>query len=133
MKMFIAVFCCILSAGCAPLTPHECIKKSALDSCSYKRSGKVSDKDIYGQQASGIKKSLDAALSAPHAWNGKRCNVHLDFKKDGTLENFIVKGGDKDYCQALAGAAKRARFPAFNDQRVFDEMGSARWNMEGQP
>ncbi|AMG59085.1 cell envelope integrity TolA C-terminal domain-containing protein [Pantoea vagans] len=133
MKKIIAIFCSILSAGCAPLTPHECIKKSALDSCSYKNSGKVSDKDIYGQQASGIKTSLDAALSAPHAWTGKRCNVHLDFKKDGTLENFIIKRGDKDYCRALTEAAKRARFPAFTDQHVFDVMGSARWNMEGQP
>jgi len=133
MKKIIPIFCCALLAGCAPLTPHECIKKSALETCSYNRSGKVGDNDIYGQQASGIKKALDAVLSEPHAWKGKRCNAHLDFKIDGTLDNFIIKGGDKDYCNALKVAAKRARFPAFTDQHVFDVMGSARWNMEGQP
>lgn len=56
MKKIIPIFCCALLAGCAPLTPHECIKKSALETCSYNRSGKVGDNDIYGQQASGIKK-----------------------------------------------------------------------------
>jgi membrane protein involved in colicin uptake len=133
MKNIILILFSVALAGCTPLAPSECNKASSLDSCSYTRSGKVGDKDIYGQQASGIKKALDAALSAPHAWNGKRCNAHLDFKKDGTLDNFIVKGGDKDYCQALTEAAKHARFPAFTDQHVFDVMGSARWNMEGQP
>ncbi|SUB16103.1 Uncharacterised protein [Pantoea agglomerans] len=95
MKKIIPIFCCALLAGCAPLTPHECIKKSALETCSYNRSGKVGDNDIYGQQASGIKKALDAALSEPHAWKGKRCNAHLDFKIDGTLDNFIIKGAIK--------------------------------------
>lgn len=31
----------------------------------------------------------------------------------------------------LADAAKRAVSPPFTVQHVFDEMGSARWNMEG--
>lgn len=42
--------------GCAPLAPKECHKTRALDACTYHRSGKVSDKDSYGVQASGIKK-----------------------------------------------------------------------------
>ncbi|MDH2066326.1 cell envelope integrity TolA C-terminal domain-containing protein [Pantoea sp. GD03673] len=133
MQKLILILLTTALAGCAPLAPSECHKTTALESCSYKRSGKVGDNDIYGQQASGIKKALDAALAEPHAWNGKRCNAHLDFKIDGTLDKFIVKGGDKDYCRALTDAAKRARFPAFTDQHVFDVMGSARWNMEGQP
>ncbi|EOL8876279.1 MULTISPECIES: cell envelope integrity TolA C-terminal domain-containing protein [Enterobacter] len=120
-------------AGCTPLTPKDCQKKSALDSCSYKRSGKVTDKDIYGEQASGIKKALDAALTKPHAWSGKRCNVHLDFNMDGTLQNFIIKSGDKDYCRALAEASRQAKFPSFTNQHVYDDMGSARWEMHGQP
>lgn len=119
--------------GCAPLAPQDCQKNSALDSCTYHRSGTVADKDIYGEQASGIKKALDAALTKPHAWQGKRCDVHLDFKIDGTLQNFIVKGGDENYCHALAEASKRAVFPPFKDQHVFDEMGSSRWNIHGQP
>ncbi|WHQ76744.1 cell envelope integrity TolA C-terminal domain-containing protein [Pantoea sp. Lij88] len=133
MKKIILMLLSVALAGCTPLAPSECNKKTALETCSYNQSGKVGDKDIYGQQASGIKKALDAALTEPHAWNGKRCNAHLDFKIDGTLDNFIVKGGDRDYCKALIEAAKRARFPAFTDQHVFDVMGSARWNMEGQP
>jgi len=132
-KILMLVVMVATIAGCAPLTPKDCQKKSALDSCSYNRSGKVTDKDIYGEQASGIKKALDAALSEPHAWNGKRCNVHLDFKMDGTLQNFIIKHGDKDYCRALTEASKRANFPAFTDQHVYDVMGSARWDMHGQP
>lgn len=80
-----------------------------------------------------LKKNLDAALTSPHAWDGKRCNVHIDLKIDGTLQNFIIKGGDKDYCHALAEAAKRAKFPAFTDQHVYDVMGSARWDLHGQP
>lgn len=119
--------------GCVPLAPKDCQKKNALDTCIYKQSGKVSDNDKYGQQASGIKRALDAALAQPHAWNGKKCNAHLDFKMDGTLQNFIIKGGDADYCQALLDASTRAVFPAFSDRHVYDDMGSARWNMEGQP
>ncbi|XUV79932.1 cell envelope integrity TolA C-terminal domain-containing protein [Enterobacter sp. TMH.L2] len=132
-KLSMLVMLAIMLSGCAPLTPKECIKKSALDSCTYDRAGKVSDTDIYGQQASGIKKALDAALAEPHAWNGKRCNVHLDFKIDGTLQNFIVKGGDQSYCNALLAASRHAKFPAFTEQHIYDVMGSARWNMEGQP
>lgn len=132
-KVSMLVMLTIMVSGCAPLAPKDCLKKSALDNCTYVRSGKVSDTDIYGQQASGIKKAFDAALVAGHAWNGKRCNVHLDFKIDGTLQNFIVKGGDQEYCDALLEASRHAKFPAFTDQHVYDVMGSARWNMEGQP
>lgn len=120
-------------AGCTPLTPKDCKKNSALESCTYNRSGKVSDKDIFGEQASSIKKALDAALADPHAWEGKRCNVHLDFNIDGTLQNFIIKGGDEGYCHALAEAAKHAKFPPFKDQHIYDVMGSSRWDMHGQP
>ncbi|WAT09526.1 cell envelope integrity TolA C-terminal domain-containing protein [Rouxiella badensis] len=119
--------------GCAPLAPKGYQKYSALDSCNSHRSGTVRDKDIYGEQPSGIKKALDAALTKPHAWQGKRCNVHLDFEMGGTLQNFIVKGGDKDYCHALVEASKRAVFPPFKDPKVFNDMGSSRWNMQGQP
>ncbi|WP_426506112.1 cell envelope integrity TolA C-terminal domain-containing protein [Serratia proteamaculans] len=132
-KILVLILLSATVVGCSPLTPKDCKKKGALDSCTYDRSGKVTDKDIYGEQASGLKKALDAALTKPHAWDGKRCNVHLDFTIDGTLQNFIIKSGDKDYCDALAEAAKRAKFPAFTDQHVYDDMGSARWNMHGQP
>lgn len=134
MKKVVMLVCLATAiTGCAPLAPEGCQKKTALDSCSYKQSGKVSDKDIYGQQAAAIKKALDSALADPHAWNGKRCNMHLDFTVDGLLQNLEIKGGDKAYCQALADAATRATFPPFIDERVFQDMGSARWNMEGQP
>ncbi len=129
MMMIVAVFV----AGCVPMTPKECIKKRAVDSCTYNRSGKVSDQDIYGVQASGIKQALDAALKPTHGWEGKRCNAHLDFNIDGKLQHFIVKGGDKDYCAALVEAAQHAEFPAFTDQHVYDVMGSARWDMQGKP
>lgn len=59
--------------------------------------------------------------------------MHLDFTIDGLLQNLEIKGGDKAYCQALADAATRATFPPFTDERVFQDMGSSRWNMEGQP
>lgn len=132
-KIAILILLSTTVVGCSPLTPKDCQKTGALDLCTYERSGKVTDKDIYGEQASGIKKALDAALKKPHVWEGKRCNVHLDFKIDGTLQNFIIKSGDKEYCHALAEAAKLAKFPAFTDQHVYDVMGSARWNMHGQP
>jgi colicin import membrane protein len=132
-KILMLVLITTTMIGCTPLAPKGCQKVNATDSCSYKNSGKVLDNDIYGKQASGIKKALDAALTEPHAWNTKRCNVHLDFNIDGTLQNFIIKHGDKDYCDALADAAKRAKFPPFTDQHVYDDMGSARWNMHGQP
>ncbi|AWV45209.1 tolA family protein [Hafnia alvei] len=133
IKIFLLVLMTTVLVSCTPLAPKDCRKAHALDSCHYDRSGKVSDNDIYGEQASGIKKNLDAALTSPHAWDGKRCNVHIDLKIDGTLQNFIIKGGDKDYCHALAEAAKRAKFPAFTDQHVYDVMGSARWDLHGQP
>ncbi|MEG3131136.1 cell envelope integrity TolA C-terminal domain-containing protein [Pantoea cypripedii] len=93
----------------------------------------MQDKDIYGEQASGIKKALNAALMEPYAWQGKRCNVHLDFNIDGTLQNLIVKGGDENYCHALVEASKRAVFPPFKDPQLFNDMGSSRWIMHGQP
>ena len=43
------------------------------------------------QQAAAIKKALDSALTDPHAWNGKRCNMHLDF----TVERATAEPGDK--------------------------------------
>jgi colicin import membrane protein len=119
--------------GCAPLAPKDCHKNSALNSCTYNRSGKVSDKDLFGYQASSIKKALDAALTEPHAWGGKRCHAHLDFKIDGTLQNFIIKSGDEGYCHALVEASKRTVFPPFTDQHVYDVMGSSRWDFHGQP
>lgn len=120
-------------SGCTPLTPKGCQKDSALDTCTWHHSGKVSDKDIFGMQASAIKRALDAALVPPHVWGGKKCNVHLDFTIEGILQNFIIKGGDKDYCYALAEAAKKAKFPPFPSQYVYDIMGSSRWDMQGQP
>lgn len=132
-KILILMLMIATMVSCTPLAPEDCQKVSALDSCDYNRSGRVLDNDIYGKQASGIKKALDAALTTPHAWGTKRCNVHLDFTIDGTLQNFIIKHGDKDYCHALADAAERAKFPPFTDQHVYDVMGSARWNMHGQP
>lgn len=100
-------------AGCAPLAPDGCKKTRALDPCIYKNSGRVSDKDIYGKQAAGIKTALDAALADPHAWNGKTCTVHLDFEKDGRLVNFIIKDGDQAYCQALKERRRACHIPAF--------------------
>ncbi|HEM8686460.1 TPA: tolA family protein [Citrobacter koseri] len=133
IKFLMLIVVTLTIAGCSPLAPTGCQKKNAMESCEYKSSGKVSDKDIYGWYSSRIKKALDAALTEPHAWNGKRCDAHLDFKVDGTLQNFIVKGGDKDYCAALQKASERATFPAFTDRRVYFNMSSARWNFEGQP
>ncbi|ROP62777.1 cell division and transport-associated protein TolA [Enterobacter sp. BIGb0383] len=132
-KISVLILVAATVTGCAPLTPKGCQKVRALDSCTYNQSGKTSDNDIFGKQASGIKKALDSALMEPHAWDGKRCNVHLDFNIDGVIQHFIIKGGDKDYCDALAQAAKVAKFPAFTDQHVYDVMGSARWDMQGQP
>ncbi|WP_282677558.1 cell envelope integrity TolA C-terminal domain-containing protein [Serratia marcescens] len=123
----------LILTGCEPLRTTDCIKNTALDSCSYNQSGKVTDKDIFGKQAAGIKKAIDAALINEHSWNGKHCNMHIDFTIDGDLQNIIVKDGDAEYCAALVDAAKRAKFPPFANQHVFDVMGSARWNMEGQP
>ncbi|EOC1287891.1 cell envelope integrity TolA C-terminal domain-containing protein [Cronobacter sp. JZ38] len=134
MKKFLLVMLMVAGvAGCAPLAPDGCKKTRALDPCIYKNSGRVSDKDIYGKQAAGIKTALDAALADPHAWNGKTCTVHLDFEKDGRLVNFIIKDGDQAYCQALKEAAGRATFPPFTHDRVYNDMGSARWDMQGQP
>lgn len=132
-KIIILVLMGFMTSGCAPLRPAECQKKSALEDCQYNRSGKVSDRDAYGEQASGIKMALDAALADKHAWKGKRCTMHLDFNIDGSLRHLIVKDGDKDYCQALEEAAKNAKFPPFTDQHIFDVMGSARWDMHGLP
>ncbi|QJT80705.1 cell envelope integrity TolA C-terminal domain-containing protein [Kosakonia sp. MUSA4] len=120
-----------IATGCVPLHPTDCLKKNALEPCSYNRSGKVTDTDIYGQQAAGIKNALDSALADRHAWKGKTCNMHLDFNYDGKLQNIIIKGGDKAYCDALEVAAKKADFPPFTDQKVYDVMSSARWNMQG--
>lgn len=93
MKKIILILLSATIVSCTPLKPHECDKSRALESCRYNRSGKVGDNDIYGKQASGIKKALDAALSQPHAWNGKRCNAHLDLQERWHPGAFYHQGG----------------------------------------
>lgn len=130
-KLMMLALLVSVATGCTPLHPTDCLKKSALESCAYNRSGNVTDTDIYGQQAAGIKNALDSALADRHAWKGKTCTVHLDFNYDGKLQNMVIRGGDKEYCAALEAAAKKAIFPPFTDQKVYDVMSSARWNMQG--
>ncbi len=76
-KLFMLIIMVATVTGCVHLEPKDCQKNSALNACTYNRSGKLSDKDIFGVQASGIKKALDAALAEPHAWERKRCNAYL--------------------------------------------------------
>jgi colicin import membrane protein len=120
-------------AGCAPKTAKEPRINSLSDSAAYKESGMVSESDIYGQQASGIEKALDAALNKPHAFYGKTCNVSMILDIDGSLQRFSVNSGDKEYCHALLAAARQAKFPAFTDRNVYEAMGASKWNMHGQP
>lgn len=65
IKIFLLVLMTTVLVGCTPLAPKDCRKAHALDSCHYDRSGKVSDNDIYGEQASGIKKIWMLHLPLP--------------------------------------------------------------------
>ena len=137
MKKVVMLVCLATAiTGCAPLAPEGCQKKTALDSCSYKQSGKVSDKDIYGQQAAAIKKALDSALADPHARMVSNATCISNLPSTG-----YCRTGDKRRRQsvlpALADAATRATFRPSRTSVCFRiwvlPAGTWRGNRRGKP
>lgn len=128
-KTLILVAVVVALSGCAPLHPADCHKTSALGSCS---SGRFSDEDEYAQQARGIKEAFESQLADRYAWRGKKCRLHLEFSRDGTLEKMRTAEGNKAYCAALREAAKRATFPPFSNPQVYEAFAQVRFDMKGE-
>lgn len=116
-------------AGCTPLHPDNCHKTIALSDCD---SGRYTDQDEYGRQALAIKEAIESQLADRHAWKNKKCRLHMDFAYDGKLHNVESREGNKAYCEALVSAAKKATFPPFPNQHVYEAFASSRFVILGE-
>ena len=115
-----------LAAGCAPLHPSGCHKTTATGSCS---SGRWDDQDEWGAQARAIRAAINAKLDEPQNWKGKKCRLHIEFAQDGTALNISTSNGNKAYCEAIKSAARKARFPAFNNPEVYRDFQKSGFDM----
>lgn len=116
-------------SGCTPFQPDNCHKTVALGDCY---SGRFTDPDEYGRQALAIKDAIESQLADRHAWKYKKCRLHLDFAYDGKLENVESRYGNKAYCAALVTAAKKATFPPFPNQHVYEAFAGSRFVITGE-
>ncbi len=127
-KIFLLAVLSSLATGCAPLHPSECHKTTALGSCS---SGRWDDPDEWGAQARGIRAAINANITDPERWKGKRCRLHLEFAQDGTALVISTSRGNKAYCEALKSAAQKAKFPAFTNPDVYRDFEKSGFDMRG--
>lgn len=117
-----------LASGCAPLHPSDCHKTIATGNCS---SGRWDDQDEWGAQARAIRAAINANLDEPQNWKGKKCRLHIEFAQDGTALNISTSNGNKAYCEAIKSAAYKAKFPAFNNPKVYRDFQKSGFNMDG--
>ncbi len=128
-KIMMLVILTIFTSSCTPLHPSDCHKTTALGSCS---SGRFTDDDEYGKQASAIKVSIESQLRDRYAWSGKKCRIHMSFSYNGKLNSITTSEGNKQYCAALVEAANRAAFPPFTDKKIYDVFSQSRFDMKGE-
>ena len=127
-KIFMLIFVATLATGCAPLQPSACHKTTARGSCG---SGNWDDQDEWGTQARAIRAAINAQLTEPQKWKGKKCRLHLEFAQNGTLLNISTSDGNKVYCEAVKSAAQKATFPAFTNQEVYRDFQKSRFDLRG--
>ncbi|MEG5548558.1 cell envelope integrity TolA C-terminal domain-containing protein [Enterobacter wuhouensis] len=130
MKKHVFLLACVatLLAGCAPLQPSGCHKTTATGSCS---SGRWDDRDEWGAQARGIRDAVNAQIADPQRWKGKQCRLHLAFAEDGTATEISTSSGNREYCEALKAAARKATFPPFTHPDVYRDFQRAGFDMRG--
>jgi len=126
--MFMLAVVVSLLAGCAPLQPSGCHKTTAMGSCS---SGRWDDKDEWGAQARAIRDAVNANVTDPQRWKGKKCRLHMEFAQDGTALKVSTSKGNKEYCEAVKLAAQKAKFPAFSNPEVYRDFQKAGFDMQG--
>lgn len=127
-KIVMLVVVVNLAAGCAPLHPSGCHKTTATGNCG---SGHWDDQDEWGAQARAIRAAINAKLDEPQNWKGKKCRLHIEFAEDGTPVNVSTSDGNKAYCEALESAARKAKFPAFNNKEVYRDFQRSGFDMRG--
>ncbi|MEL0553405.1 MULTISPECIES: cell envelope integrity TolA C-terminal domain-containing protein [Enterobacteriaceae] len=127
-KVLLLAILVSLATGCAPLQPSGCHKTTATGSCG---SGRWEDQDEWGAQARAIKAAIDAQVEDPQRWEGKKCRLHLEFAKDGTVLNISTSKGNKAYCEALRSAARKATFPGFTNPEVYRDFQKSGFDMRG--
>lgn len=128
MKFFMLAFVASLATSCAPLQPSGCHKTTALGNCS---SGKWDDQDEWGGQARAIRAAINAKLTEPQNWRGKKCRIHIEFAQNGTALNISTSDGNKAYCEAVKSAAQKATFPAFTNHDVYRDFQKSRFDLRG--
>lgn len=128
-KVLLLIMVATTTLGCTPLHPSNCHKTIALSNCG---SGRYTDKDEYGAQASAIKEAVESQLADRNAWSGKKCRLHFDFAKNGKLENTIIRFGSKNYCAALKAAAAKAEFKPFPNEELYDTFANSRFDFNGK-
>lgn len=127
-KIVMLVVVVNLAAGCAPLHPSGCHKTTATGNCG---SGRWDDQDEWGAQARAIRAAINAKLDEPQNWKGKKCRLHIEFAEDGTPLNVSTSDGNKAYCEALESAARKAKFPTFNNKEVYRDFQRSGFDMRG--
>ena len=127
-KMLLLAAVIGLATGCAPLQPSGCHKTTAMGNCS---SGRWDDQDEWGAQARAIRAAVNANLTEPQRWKGKKCRLHLEFAQDGTALKVSTSNGDKEYCEAVKVAAQKAEFPAFGNPEVYRDFQMSGFDMRG--
>ena len=127
-KIFLLAVLSGLATGCTPLHPSECHKTTALGSCG---SGRWDDADEWGAQARAIRAAVNANITDPERWKGKKCRLHLEFAQDGTALAISTSRGNKAYCEAVKSAAQKAKFPAFTNPEVYRDFEKSGFDMRG--
>lgn len=127
-KIVMLTFVAAMVAGCAPLHPSGCHKTTALGSCG---SGRWDDRDEWGAQARAIRAAVNSKLDEPQNWKGKKCRLHIEFAQDGTALSISTSNGNKAYCEAIASAAHKVKFPAFNNPDVYRDFQKSGFDMRG--
>lgn len=127
-KIFLLAVVASLATGCAPLHPTGCHKTVATGNCG---SGNWDDQDEWGAQARAIRAAINAQLTEPQNWKGKKCRLHMEFAQDGTALKISTSNGNKAYCEAIKSAAQKAKFPAFTNPEVFSDFQKSRFDLDG--
>jgi len=127
-KMLLIAVVVSLGAGCTPLQPSGCHKTSAIGSCS---SGRWEDQDEWGSQARGIKAAIEDEIAEPERYKGKKSRLHMEFAQDGRALKISTSDGDKEYCEAVRTASQKAKFPAFTNPEVYQDIQKVGFDRRG--
>ncbi|MBL7634911.1 MULTISPECIES: cell envelope integrity protein TolA [Atlantibacter] len=75
-------------------------------------------------QADGIRNAIDQQLPHAQSFKGQTCNLRAHFAPNGLLLDVRSEGGDPELCSAAISAARKANFPPFLHDDVYQVLQS---------